>query len=390
MKNWRIRLRPLLALAVGMWCAMLNAGISLSSTSQTFGSAGGSGSFTISYTGGLSYSTPSTSVSWLSVTGTQVHTGTGSGTITVPYSVAANNSSSSRTGTISGTVSGSPFTFTVYQNPGAAQPTTYSIKFHKNDGSGVTALRTFTYGMKTRLPLLKSGLGWARTGYTFKGWATSQANANAKKIWKGDWAYVQAPVAAGKTLNVYAVWEAGTYVIRFNKNDGSGVTASRTFTYGTKTRLPLLKGGLGWARTGYDFLGWATSQANANAKKIWKKDWAYVQTPVVSGKTLNVYAVWDAQDSEPNVFDFYATIDSSANAYYYQIGGTGSASYTSFTSSASWLTPNGTKSASSNGEWTLNVYYKVTANTSAYARTGILTGTVLGSKVRIHITQNGK
>ena len=304
MKNWRIRLRPLLALAVGMWCAMLNAGISLSSTSQTFGSAGGSGSFTISYTGGLSYSTPSTSVSWLSVTGTQIHTGTGSGTITVPYSVAANNSSSSRTGTISGTVSGSPFTFTVYQNPGAAQPTTYSIKFHKNDGSGVTALRTFTYGMKTRLPLLKSGLGWTRTGYTFK--------------------------------------------------------------------------------------GWATSPANANAKKIWKKDWAYVQTPVVSGKTLNVYAVWDAQDSEPNVFDFYATIDSSANAYYYQIGGTGSASYTSFTSSASWLTPNGTKSASSNGEWTLNVNYKVTANTSAYARTGILTGTVLGSKVRIHITQNGK
>ena len=467
-------LRPLLALVVGLHCTVLNAGISLSPQSQTFSKDGGTGSFTISYTGGLSYQTPKASVSWLSVKGTQLHVDSNSGTITVSYAVEPNNTSSSRSGTIYGTVSGTSFSFTVNQNPGSPV-STYVIKFNKNDGSGATASRTFTYNVKARLPLVKSDLGWTRTGYTFKGWATSVANANAGKVWREDWAVVQTPVAAGKTLNVYAVWEAGTYTIRFNKNDGSGATASRTFTYNVKARLPLLNSDLGWARAGYTFKGWATSVANADAGKVWKSDWAVVQTPVAVGKTLNVYAVWEAgtytirfnkndgsgatasrtftynvktrlplvksdlgwtlsgytfkgwatsvanadagkvwksdwavvqapvaagktlnvyaiwssNGGDTDSYDFYATVEADAGQYYYSLSGTGSLSYTSFNSSAFWLSPAGTRSSTNSGEWALDVYYNTAANTSTASRSGILTGTIFGKTVRIHITQLG-
>ncbi len=43
----------------------------------------------------------------------------------------------------------------------------------------------------------------------FRGWATSEANAKAGKIWKADGAWVSTAAAKGKTLNVYAVWKAG-------------------------------------------------------------------------------------------------------------------------------------------------------------------------------------
>ena len=269
-------LKPILALVVGMNCTILNAGISLSPTSQAFGSSGGTGSFKVSYTGGLSFQTPQTSASWLSVKGTQLSTGSNSGTITVSYSVAANNSSSSRSGTIYGTVSGTSFTFTVNQAAGSSSSTTYTIRFNRNDGSGATASRTFTYNVKTRLPALKNGLGWSRTGYTFK--------------------------------------------------------------------------------------GWATSIANANAGKIWKEDWAYVQTPVACGETLNVYAIWNSNGGDSDSLDFYATVGADAGQYYYALSGTGSLSYTSFKSSATWLTSAGTKSSTNSGEWTLNDYYNTASN----------------------------
>ena len=380
--------KPLITLAVGIGCSLLHASISLSSTSRTFDKAGGTGSFTITCSGGLSYQTPSTSDSWISVTGTQLKTSGGSGTITVSYSVSANTSSSSRSGTIHGTVSGSPFTFTVYQNAGSSPSSAYTIRFDRNDGSGATASRTFTYNVRARLPLLKSGLGWERAGYTFKGWATSQAKANAGTVWKADWAYVQTAAQPGKTLTVYAIWERGAYTIRFNRNDGSGATASRTFTYGVKTRLPAIKNGLSWERTGYTFKGWATSQAKANAGTVWKADWAYVQTAAQPGKTLTVYAIWESNGSSS--LDYYATVVASSGSYYYSISGTGSPSYTSFSSSASWLTPAGTKSSTNSGKWTLDIYYNTAANTSTSSRSAILAGTIFGKTVRIHITQSGR
>jgi len=171
----------------------------------------------------------------------------------------------------------------------------YTINFHRNDASDEkTEAYEFDYGVSTHLPSLKS-LGWARRGCDFLGWATSRANADAGKVWKKDWAAVSSPVAAGQTLNVYAVWalKPGSYAIQFIRNDGAGTWRTVGFNYGEKTRMPSVAKGLGWARRGYAFKGWALTTADANAGKVWKGDWAYVSTPVKAGKVLTAYAVWE-------------------------------------------------------------------------------------------------
>ena len=169
----------------------------------------------------------------------------------------------------------------------------YVIRFIRNEGSGYISNKTFKYGTKTRIPSLNS-LGWARRGYTFKGWATSTANARNGKIWKKDWAYVSTAATAGKTLTVYAVWKLtpGYYSIRFNKNDGSGKWRELGYKYGDNTTLPTIANGLQWSRAGYRFGGWATSAANAANGIVWRGDKGVTRTPIAAGKTLNVYAIW--------------------------------------------------------------------------------------------------
>ena len=183
----------------------------------------------------------------------------------------------------------------------------YVIRFIRNEGSGYISNKTFKYGTKTRIPSLNS-LGWARRGYTFKGWATSTANARNGKIWKKDWAYVSTATTAGKTLTVYAVWslKSGYYAIRFNKNDGTGKWRELGYKYGDNTTLPTIANGLQWSRAGYKFGGWATSAANAAKGIVWRSDKGVTRTPVAAGKTLNVYAIWkktgEASVNEPDMF----------------------------------------------------------------------------------------
>ena len=176
----------------------------------------------------------------------------------------------------------------------------YVVRYHKNTGESPEAIKTqgIASGVKTRLASLKNGLGWARTGFVLKGWATSPANARAGKVWKTDWAYVTDGAAAGKVLDVWAVWGVapGYYAIRFNKNDKSGTKKTVAFPYGTAKALPTCAKGLGWTRAGYAFVGWSVSAAKANApgvpSNIWKPDQAVVSAPVSAGSVLDVHASW--------------------------------------------------------------------------------------------------
>ena len=170
----------------------------------------------------------------------------------------------------------------------------YVIEFWRNDGAGTWRWVGFKHGEKTRMPTLAKGLGWARRGYLFNGWALSGADANTLNIWKGDWGYVASPVAAGSTLMVYASWslKPGFYQIRFNKNDGTGKWRTLGFERGASAKLNTLAG-LGWERDGYTFKGWGSNKANADAGKVWKLDGAWVKDATAEGKTLSIYAIWE-------------------------------------------------------------------------------------------------
>ena len=176
----------------------------------------------------------------------------------------------------------------------AVKPGGYAIEFVRNDGAGTWRTVGFNYGEKTRMPSVANGLQWARRGYDFKGWALTTADANAGKVWKGDWAYVATPVKAGEVLTVYAVWalKPGFYQIRFNKNDGTGKWRTLGFECDKSTKLSTIAG-LGWERPGYQFKGWASNKANADAGKVWKPDGAWVTNATAEGRTLSIYAIWE-------------------------------------------------------------------------------------------------
>jgi hypothetical protein len=171
--------------------------------------------------------------------------------------------------------------------------TSYAIQYIRNDGSGSVRTIGFNGGVSTKLNSVKA-LGFERRGYTFVGWATSTADARAKKVWKKDMGVVSQPVVNGKLLQIYAIWKLtpGYYSIRFNKNDGTGKWRELGYKYGDNTTLPTIANGLQWSRAGYKFGGWATSAANATKGIVWRGDKGVTRTPVAAGKTLNVYAIW--------------------------------------------------------------------------------------------------
>jgi len=105
-----------------------------------------------------------------------------------------------------------------------ASPNVYAVTFDANGGSGtVPDAQTVDIGSSITLPDTPS---LSRLGYTFGGWNT---NAN------GTGTNYSANTSYTPTSNIrlYAKWNGNTYTITFNANEGTGITASVTATYGS-------------------------------------------------------------------------------------------------------------------------------------------------------------
>ena len=157
---------------------------------------------------------------------------------------------------------------------------TYTVKFDTNGGTGTMEDQPMTYDTAAAL----RANAFARTGYTFAGWATSAGGAVAY----ADGESVENLASGqGATVTLYAVWTANTYTVRFNANGGSGSMADQAMTYDQTTSLRAN----GFARTGYTFAGWATSSGGgvAYADGAGVKNLASAQ-----GAVVTLYAVWRA------------------------------------------------------------------------------------------------
>ena len=121
----------------------------------------------------------------------------------------------------------------------------FTVTYNANGGSGAPSAQTFT---RDTGKITLSSTKPTRTGYTFKGWATSSTATTA--------AY-----AAGATystlanVTLYAVWSKITYTVSYNANGGSGAPSAQTKTYGVDLTLSSTKP----TRTGYTFKTWNTS-----------------------------------------------------------------------------------------------------------------------------------
>ena len=123
---------------------------------------------------------------------------------------------------------------------------------------------------------------FARSGWTFLGWATGK---NGTVAYKNTQAVTNLR-ADGKTTTLYAVWAKNAYKVAYNANGGSGTMAAQGMTYGKAANLRKNA----FTRTGYTFAGWGKTADGAVAYK----DAANVKNLRSDGGTVTLYAVWDA------------------------------------------------------------------------------------------------
>lgn len=148
-----------------------------------------------------------------------------------------------------------------------------------------------------------------RTGYTFKGWATSAKGSVKYK--PGNKCKVT------DTVKFYAVWAANKWTVKYNKNGGSGTMANTTHTYGVKTYLRKNT----FTREGFKFKYWYAYNASTGkwmytngSKCAWYtkdkqpsgyslryySDGCYVvSTTPVNKDVIVLYAVWE---KKPEVY----------------------------------------------------------------------------------------
>lgn len=150
---------------------------------------------------------------------------------------------------------------------------TYTISYNANGGSGGPGSQTKTHGIK----MLISRVEPTRSGYTFLGWSTSPS-ASSASYQPGEWYYAN----ADRTF--YAVWKKNapaTYTVSYDANGGSGAPGSQTKTQDATLTLSSTKP----TRSGYTFLGWATSSSATGAS--YQPGGSYT-----ANASVTLYAVW--------------------------------------------------------------------------------------------------
>lgn len=185
----------------------------------------------------------------------------------------------------------------------AAPPTTYTVKFNANGGTGSMADQTLTVGS---IGTLKAN-AFANSGYAFAGWAITSSGVARY----ADKASVSDLASAGSSITLYAVWQLvpTTYTVKFNANGGSGSMSDQVISTGAT--VPLVPNAFSMA--GHVFAGWAkTSTGN-----VAYADEARVKDLAAAGGAITLFAKWTPVGAQcpfpdavvkPDTFILYARI----------------------------------------------------------------------------------
>lgn len=162
-------------------------------------------------------------------------------------------------------------------------PTSYTISYNANGGSGTMANQTKQHGVEQTLRTNT----FTRTGYNFKNYNTKADGSGTSYSSGGTY-------TANASVTLYAQWTIKTYSIKYNANGGTGAPAAQTKTYNTTLKLSTTKP----TRTGYNFLGWNTSSTATTATYA-----AGANYTANSAATL--YAIWQVAAPSLTIIDCY-------------------------------------------------------------------------------------
>ena len=166
---------------------------------------------------------------------------------------------------------------------------TYTVEFNGNgETSGEMPDQTFTYDRAQDLP--KNA--FAKAGYTFAGWSTVK---NGDVVYTDGQEVNNLSAVNGDVITLYAKWTANTYTVKFDGNGAtSGTMDDQTFIYDEAKNLTKNA----FAKTGYTFAGWSTTEDGSVAYK----DGAKVKNlSAVNDDEIILYAQWKADPIEVDI-----------------------------------------------------------------------------------------
>ena len=182
------------------------------------------------------------------------------------------------------------------------KPSTYTISYNANGGSGAPGSQTKTHGTDLKLSSTKP----TRSGYTFVNWNTKSDGSGTN--------YASGAIYnTNANITLYAIWKTNSsggdtttkYTVSYNANGGSGTPSNQTKTQGTNLVLSSTKP----TRSGYTFVNWNTKGDGTG------KSYAPGAT-YSTDANLTLYAIWKTNASGGPITKKY-TIKFDAN------GGTG-------------------------------------------------------------------
>lgn len=177
---------------------------------------------------------------------------------------------------------------------------TYFVQYHDTDGSNVGSKETHELRYKsdsTNDPVKSNtALGLTKANYDFAGWATSQ-NATTATISAGDPFSTYGTISEGNTVNLYAVWTARAYKVKYNANGGSGTNDNfYNIPLNSSSLANSADGYPAVTRTGYAFKGWSTNSSGSAANKVANSDGTITDATFkasAAGTEHTLYAIWD-------------------------------------------------------------------------------------------------
>jgi uncharacterized repeat protein (TIGR02543 family) len=242
---------------------------------------------------------------------------------------------------------------------------TYTVSYDSNKPVTASGIVTSAGGMTSHTAIYDQNLplktnDFVLTGYTFGGW-NEAADGSGAGYASG---YTFSPWQLTADLTLYAQWTANSYKLIFDANGGTaGATTSMAVTYDTAIGTLPSTGSGAPARTGYTFIGWATTSIAI------LPDYFGIGNYMTDGDTT-LYAVWNANNYTLNFNEnggVPGSITTKAAVYGQQIGtlpgaGSGAPTRTGYTfagwnTSSSALLPN----------FNATDYYNTAGNMTVYA-----------------------
>ena len=156
----------------------------------------------------------------------------------------------------------------------------YSIAYDKNGGTGSMPDQSMTYGVEKNL----SKNTFTRSGYTFTGWKMGDKDNGAS--YHDEDTVKNLTDVDGGTVTMYAQWIKNGYVIKYDRNGGTGSMPDQTMQYDIPAKLTKNA----FTRKGYGFTGWRLGNTSSGTE--YQDETSVTNLTSDDNGSVTMYAQW--------------------------------------------------------------------------------------------------